>query len=201
MTTNAQRHVRPAAAAALALAAVLALGGCTVTKPTTGSTGSTGSGSSGTGATSQTTGAVSKNATAPTYDNPYVTLAVDQEGRVHVDASAMSDVATFYNYVTKDGTTVQLIGIRDAEGTARLALNTCQSCNPAPGAYYVQTGDALVCQNCGQRFQPENVGTTANGCNPTALQTISQTDDGFDVSAAELETLASRFSAWAGPTA
>jgi uncharacterized membrane protein len=191
---NAKHNARTAAAT-LALAAALALGGCTVTKPSTGSTGS------GAAGQASTTGAVSKNATEPTYDNPFMTLTADQSGTVHVDASAMSDVATFYNYVARDGTTVQLIGIRDAEGITRLALNTCQSCNPAPGAYYVQTGDALVCQNCGQQFKPENVGAAASGCNPTALTTVSRTDDGFDVSAAELEALTSKFSSWAGPTA
>lgn len=36
--------------------------------------------------------------------------------------------------------------------TIRTAFNTCQVCYSSGRGYYVQEGNVLVCQNCGNRF-------------------------------------------------
>ena len=52
------------------------------------------------------------------------------------------------------------------DGTVRTAFNTCQVCNGSRKAYFVEQGDKVVCQNCGNAFGREDVGVLSGGCNP-----------------------------------
>ena len=176
--------------AAGALAA--ALSACTVQSAQTSGASSQ--------APSQSSAAQSSSSKATSnVQHTFETVVPDESGMVTIDESQIGDVATFYNY-DANGTTVQLIGIRASDGTARLALNTCQSCNPSPNAYYVQQDDTLICRNCGQTFSAEDVGAQASGCNPTPIKGLTEQNGWFMVSADNLNAYASNFTKWAGPT-
>lgn len=130
----------------------------------------------------------------------YTDIDADDAGKVHVDISSIGKDARFFNY-RAGGTVIQLIGVQDESGTARLALNTCQSCSPSPRAYFVQRGAELECQNCGLTFPVESVGSkAAAGCNPTMIQTLEEQDGVFVMDAQELESYAGAFASWEGTT-
>lgn len=73
--------------------------------------------------------------------------------------------ASFYP-VKVDGTEMEVIAVRDSEGKIRTAFNTCQICYDSGRGYYIQQGDALVCQNCGNHFTVDQVEIESGGCNP-----------------------------------
>ena len=61
------------------------------------------------------------------------------------------------------------------------AFNTCQVCYDSGRGYYVQEGDVLVCQNCGNRFSAEQVELIKGGCNPVPIDSENKTDDGTTI--------------------
>lgn len=76
--------------------------------------------------------------------------------------------ASFYP-VEVDGVRMEVIAVRDSQGEIRMAFNTCQVCYRSSRAYYEQSGEYLVCQNCGNRFSMDQVGIEAGGCNPCPI--------------------------------
>lgn len=103
------------------------------------------------------------------------------------------------DYDKIDGTTVQVLALRDAVGTVHAAFNTCQSCSPSPKAYYLQSGDKLVCQNCKFEFTADEVGVVHGGCNPWPIDGIEITETEIRIPEASVEAMVSVFQNWAGP--
>ncbi|MFT3952605.1 MAG: DUF2318 domain-containing protein [Oscillospiraceae bacterium] len=85
-----------------------------------------------------------------------------------IEVADVTDDAGFYP-VTVDGTSMEVIAVKAPDGTIRTALNTCQVCNGAAKAYFLQVGDKLQCQNCKNTFTMDMVETTSGGCNPVPL--------------------------------
>lgn len=89
-----------------------------------------------------------------------------EEGEfLEIPISAVTEKASFYTAEVED-TELEVIAIRDKAGTIRTALNTCQVCYDSGRGYYKQSGDYLICQNCGNKFTAEQVETESGGCNP-----------------------------------
>ena len=59
---------------------------------------------------------------------------VSAEGFFLIDVNEITTSVSFFDYKI-DGTTVQVLALRDAVGTVHAAFNTCQSCSPSPKAY------------------------------------------------------------------
>lgn len=70
---------------------------------------------------------------------------------------------------------MEVIAVKDSRGTVRTAFNTCQVCYSSGKGYYKQKGDKLVCQNCGNAFTMDQVGTIAGGCNPWPILENNET--------------------------
>ena len=79
-----------------------------------------------------------------------------------------ADVTTDVSFypVEVNGTNMEVIAVKDSAGNIRTAFNTCQVCYDSGRGYYVQSGDYLVCQNCGNRFTMNQVEIESGGCNP-----------------------------------
>jgi uncharacterized membrane protein len=50
-------------------------------------------------------------------------------------------------------------------------------CYSSGRGYYVQKGDVLVCQNCGNRFKASQVEIIKGGCNPIPITSDLKTED------------------------
>lgn len=94
--------------------------------------------------------------------------AINENGDIEISISDITEQATFYAYDELD-TKMEVIAVKASDGTIRTAFNTCQVCYSSGRGYYVQEGDKLVCQNCGNRFATDDVEVTRGGCNPVPI--------------------------------
>lgn len=92
----------------------------------------------------------------------------DKNGNMVIPVSEITDKASFYSYDELDSK-MEVIAVKAPDGTIRTAFNTCQVCYGSGKGYYVQEGDKLVCQNCGNRFGMDDVEVTKGGCNPVPI--------------------------------
>lgn len=84
---------------------------------------------------------------------------------LEIPVADLSEHIKIYSF-TVDGLQMEVLAAKDADGTVRTAFNTCQVCNGSRKAYFVESGDQVVCQNCGNSFGREDVGVLSGGCNP-----------------------------------
>ena len=107
--------------------------------------------------------------------------AVEGSGALVIPLSGITEEASFYP-VTVDGTEMEVLAIRTADGDVRTAFNTCQSCYTSGHGYYVAQGTELICQNCGFHFTAEEVGLeTGGGCNPGPIPAEGRTETGENI--------------------
>lgn len=126
----------------------------------------------------------------------YVTPEVEN-GEIVIDSGSLSVHPLYVNY-DSNGTNVQMIAVKASDGTPRLSLNTCQTCNPSPKAYFVEKDGRLVCQNCGNVFTMDSVGKTTGGCNPMNIS-YNVVDGNLTVKTADIDKYAGKFTTWKGP--
>ncbi len=126
----------------------------------------------------------------------YVTPAVEN-GEIVIDSGSLSEYPLYVNY-DSNGTNVQMIAVKVSDGTPRLSLNTCQTCNPSPKAYFVEKDGRLVCQNCGNVFTMDSVGKTTGGCNPMNIS-FQVVAGNLTVKTADIDKYAGKFITWKGP--
>jgi uncharacterized membrane protein len=87
---------------------------------------------------------------------------------VVIQVKEISSTAKFYQ-ASVEGTRMEVIAVRASDGSIRTAFNTCQVCYDSGMGYYIQDGNALVCQNCGNRFRMDRVEVASGGCNPVPI--------------------------------
>jgi hypothetical protein len=116
---------------------------------------------------------------------------------ISITKSDVTEEASFIPYKA-DGTKLEVIAVKASDGTVRTALNTCQVCFNSGRGYYVQEGDELVCQNCGNRFNIDQIEKQKNGCNPVPILDENKTDDGSVITIADefLKQAAPLFEKW-----
>jgi uncharacterized membrane protein len=85
-----------------------------------------------------------------------------------IQTSDITEIASFYGYDELD-TYIEVLAVKASDGTIRTAFNTCQVCYASGRGYYIQQGDYLICQNCGNRFKMDDVEVTRGGCNPVPI--------------------------------
>lgn len=105
--------------------------------------------------------------------------------------------ASFYP-IEVNGTNMEVIAVRDSAGTIRTAFNTCQVCYDSGRGYYVQSGNYLVCQNCGNQFSMDQVEIESGGCNPWPIfeEDKTVTDDSISISYEFLAESQNIFANW-----
>ncbi len=103
-----------------------------------------------------------------------------QGGDITIVMSEVTETAKFIPY--KAGNTkMEIIALKAPDGSIRTAFNTCQVCYDSGRGYYVQEGDVLVCQNCGNRFKASQVEIIKGGCNPVPIDKDNKTDNGTTI--------------------
>ncbi|WP_352397448.1 Fe-S-containing protein [[Clostridium] aminophilum] len=128
----------------------------------------------------------------------FITPDLSDDGTILVDTSILTAHPKYVNY-DAGGTTVQMIAVKASDDSYRLSLNTCQSCNPSPRAYFKEKNGRLVCQNCGNTFTMDSVGSLSGGCNPMNIA-YETTGDHLAVKKTDLNRYAEKFLSWKGPT-
>ncbi|NLD47571.1 MAG: DUF2318 domain-containing protein [Clostridiaceae bacterium] len=97
-----------------------------------------------------------------------------------ISKNEITDTASFYPIKVGEKN-MEIMAVKASDGTIRTAFNTCQVCNGSPRAYYKQQGDAVVCQNCGNRFKMDMIEEQRGGCNPIPIMKEDKTDDGSNI--------------------
>lgn len=120
-----------------------------------------------------------------------VTLA---DGNLQVALASLGDQVAFIDY-DSNGTAMQVMLYKNADGTVHGALNTCQVCAGSPYAYFEQEGNEVVCQNCGNHFAVDAIGDVHGGCNPVPLE-HSENGDQVLIDTSVLDGEAEAFANW-----
>ena len=109
--------------------------------------------------------------------------SIKKNGYLAIPIADLSQTASFYK-ADLDGTEVELVALKDSKGNLRTAFNACQVCYSSGKGYYVQDGNYLVCQNCGNSFTIDQVGIASGGCNPWPILDSDRTvtDDEIQIS-------------------
>ena len=108
-----------------------------------------------------------------------------EDGQDHDDLvipiSSLTTDAKFFG-VTVGGTYMEVIAYKYAS-TYRTAFNTCQVCYGSRTAYFKQSGNYLVCQNCKNKFALSDVGlqTSMYTCSPYPILESDRTVDGDNI--------------------
>jgi uncharacterized membrane protein len=85
-----------------------------------------------------------------------------------ISIAELSGQARFYP-TTVEGLALEVLAVQAPDGSYRTALNTCQVCYDSGYGYYIQEGEVLVCQNCGNEFPMQAVEIESGGCNPVPI--------------------------------
>ena len=109
--------------------------------------------------------------------------SIKKGGYLAIPIADLSQTASFYK-ADIDGTEIELVALKDSKGNLRTAFNACQVCYSSGKGYYVQDGNYLVCQNCGNSFTIDQVGIASGGCNPWPILDSDRTvtDDEIHIS-------------------
>ena len=93
---------------------------------------------------------------------------------------------------------MEVLAVKASDGTIRTSFNTCQVCYKSGKGYYKQEGTELVCQNCGNRFNIDQIEKMKDGCNPVPILDGDKTDDGSNlvISESYMSKNISYFSNW-----
>lgn len=122
---------------------------------------------------------------------------VQQDGKITIKKSEITSTAKFIPY-NANGIYMEIVAVKAPDGTIRTALNTCQVCYNSGRGYYKQEGNVLVCQNCFNRFQINQVEKQKNGCNPVPILEENKTDNGDTITISQefLQQNKDLFSRW-----
>jgi len=76
--------------------------------------------------------------------------------------------ARHFRHKVDDTITIQYFILKSSDDVIRAAFDACDVCWPA-GKGYQQSGDVMVCRNCGRKFASVMVNEVKGGCNPAPL--------------------------------
>jgi uncharacterized membrane protein len=98
------------------------------------------------------------------------------DGDLIIPINEITAKANFYAIDIED-TKMEVIAVKAPDGSVRTTFNTCQVCYDSGRGFYKQTGNTLVCQNCGNRFTMDKVEKSSGGCNPVPIFAENKTVD------------------------
>ena len=124
----------------------------------------------------------------------------NEDGNIVINKDKITEEVSYYSY-EYDGVIIGLLAVKDENGNFHIVINTCQSCGGAPYAYFVQVGNKIQCQNCGNTFSISKLDDlVTNGCNPIGIEKIEEQEDKFIIDHEEIEQYKDKFENWKGPT-
>jgi len=99
--------------------------------------------------------------------NAQATQLSGTQGVVKIPLSNITNTISFYTYES-NGTAIKFFAVKGTDGNVHVAFDTCDVCGPKG---YKQSGNDLVCNNCGKHFDINTIGTAnvSGGCSPSHL--------------------------------
>lgn len=98
-----------------------------------------------------------------------VPTLVPTKGRLEIPVASINDgKAHHFKVQAGDGLMVTFFVLKSNDGVIRSAIDACDVCYRA-GKGYEQSGDEMVCLNCGMRFASAKINEVKGGCNPAPL--------------------------------
>ena len=126
---------------------------------------------------------------------------LDNNGNIIINEKEITDKVVYISY-EYENVTIGLLAVRDSEGKVIVVVNTCQSCGGSPYAYFVQVGDKIQCQNCGNTFAIDDLDNLKkNGCNPIGIEERTDEEGKIIIGTEQLRNLKDKFENWKGPKA
>ena len=116
-------------------------------------------------------GAMAKQTSIAQHADYAVVTSVN--GSVRVPLPALDDKKASYYAYSSGNKTIKFFVLRASDGSVRTALDACTVCYQAKLGYR-QDGDAMICKNCGMRFQSANIGIITGGCNPIPIKNVAE---------------------------
>jgi len=95
-------------------------------------------------------------------------------GYLRIPFSSVSEIVAFFPAIV-NGTLMEVVVVQASDGTIRTAFNTCENCHRSGRGYYIQEGNALICQQCQMAFELDMVGLISGGCQPIPIFENSRT--------------------------
>ena len=105
---------------------------------------------------------------------PYPALAT-KDGQARLPLSIFDDGKAHYYTLMNGDQPVEFFILESNDGVIRAAFNACDSCFASKRGY-LQDGDEMVCQNCGLRFDSDQINIVRGGCNPSPLERVVDGD-------------------------
>ena len=100
------------------------------------------------------------------FGGPQKVKAVN--GVVSLPVAKVTDSAQMYRYASS-GKTIAFFLVKGTDGKIHAAFDACDACYKERKGY-VQEGPAMLCRNCGKKFQINRIGSAnTGGCNPAHL--------------------------------
>ena len=105
---------------------------------------------------------------------------------VGIPKADLSTTATFFEYEGETAT-IRYFAVIDEAGAYHVAFDACDACYPADKGYS-QDGVEVVCNNCGNRYAIDELGTQSGGggCWPGHLP-FTETDTELVIQVSDLE--------------
>ena len=126
---------------------------------------------------------------------------LDEDGNIVINEKEITEDVVYISY-EYEKVTIGLLAVRNSEGKVIVVINTCQSCGGSPYAYFVQVGDKIQCQNCGNLFAIDDLDNlTPDGCNPIGIEDRKDEDGKIIIGTEQLKNLKNKFENWKGPKA
>lgn len=90
-------------------------------------------------------------------------------GEVHIPVTKVNDGKAHYFRYKEGGKEVKFFVVKSGDGIIRAAFDACDVCYHSKKGYS-QTGDFMICNNCGMRFHASRINVVSGGCNPAPLK-------------------------------
>lgn len=96
---------------------------------------------------------------------------------IRIPVSEFTDEAKYYRY-DDDGVELRFFGVRGSDEDEHIAYDACDVCYDAKKGY-TQNGEVMTCNNCGQEFEINSLGTDNDdgGCWPSHLNLTKENDE------------------------
>ena len=91
------------------------------------------------------------------------------DGSIIIPVQDVNDGEAHYFVFREGDTEVKFFVVRSADGTMRAAFDACDVCFHSKKGYS-QSGEFMVCNNCGRKFHSDRINVIEGGCNPAPLK-------------------------------